>query len=1847
MPSIERSTKKPFYLKNTIAWSINSRFFNLTIKEKRMKRILSLTILALLCLTALGAEAPTNFFSVARSSGHQLKLAVSVPALRLAAAEEDGQTVKEVRMDGAFSTSEPGQPELPVLSTMVAIPPRGSYTLSYSYGGVEYTQLDAPKTYAEGSGDQAIPPGQPYPASLATASDPAVLRDFRVLQINVYPCQYDPVSKRLATFSDIEVTLDFNTQPGLNELPDYSSYSYAFQKIYEAQITNFADYRNLVTAPSHARILLIHGNNSDPVFLAKLSEFATWKRQKGYAVNVVSTTQAGGTSTTAIKNYIQSQYNNLDSRPDFVILLGDTSGSYPIPAWNETYSSYNGEGDYPYTHLAGGDLLGDVFIGRLSAENLSQLNTLLNKIYTYEKNINNDPTAAAWLNRMLLIGDPSSSGISTIYTNQHIHEMTHTVNPDYTYIENYTGGYSSTINSGINTGVGFFNYRGYIGMSGWEPSGSLNNGPRLPHAVILTCGTGSFASTYGPATSESFVRLGTEAVPKGALTAIGMATSGTHTMFNNALSSGIFDGLYLYGMRSMGEALLNGRLYLYNIYGQSNTAQANYFAHWCNLMGDPTVETFVGIPETLVISAPDSIALGTSLVDVQVTDTAMSPVANVSVTLYSDGYGDVVAKGFTDESGVVTLQIPNFVNSALLITASKHDHKPAQKLLGIDQAGSLVYFAKTITDDGSAGSSGNGDSFINAGETVALSVEISNSTAAPIDGITAVLSSVDPLVTIAQATSPLPAIPAGHTALNSVPFLVTFAQNIPAFHDVRFILELTDSAANTYQAIFHLGGFNADLSVGNFSVSAGGNSVLDPSENGILSITVANSSIFGATEVYGELAALNDLVVVTDSLSYFGGIPAGMNAVSIDGFGLFARPLLIPGMMIPFRLRLYNSSGLEQTTFFSLPIGTVAQNTPLGPDEYGYFIYDVSDTAYPDCPSYEWIEIAPSLGGSGTQITGLNDSGTSGDEGDQVGSDALETIGLPFTFRFYGVDYNQITVCVNGFIALGVTNDGEFRNGRMPGGQGPAPMIAPFWDDLVLLTGGGIYRYYNADEHIFIIQYQNLKNGYNRSSEETFQVIFHDPLYYPSSLGDGMIKIQYKTFNNVDTGSSGYTPSHGKFATVGIRDPSNLRGLEYTFNNQYPPAAQPLANQRALLITTVPVLHQSAHLVVGELILNDANANSWLEPGETAEIGIKLNNLGIDSATNVIIIASTVSPLLSIANSQSACPDIPGSGSAVNVVPFMVTASPDCTDGLVIPLQFMVTIAGNEWTYPLTVTIKKPAIELSGIYISDLQGNVNGLADPGETFSLIVNYINNGSVAAYNLTSNIMCLSGDVTLINSQQLIPAIPSGAVSQAVYEVSLSPNVIVGNNLTFYLTFLGEAVEAQNEVFLLNVGTTGMFENFEANNGAFEAQPTTNGWEWGTDTTAGAHSGTKAWGTRINQQYPNNVNWTLTSPPVFIGGNFVLEFYHWFDTELNYDGGNVKISANNGTTWTLLTPENGYTQQTVAALNGPGYAGNSGGWVPARFSLSAYPNQSVRFRWTFAADTMIQGQGWYIDDVQTTGFIPFAGKVSGVVSSSKPDEDFSTLSVQNADAITTRPNAAGAYALYLPSGIHNVTASGPGYQDQSVFPVNLSVNNPSFPQDYYLTWLAPATDLGFDVEQDSLNLFWTAPAAPPMAVLNYQVFRKLNSGLFELMAIVTDTSWGELPTVDGEYSYYVVAGYDAGASVGTEVLNVAWPYVAGNDQHTQPLVSQLHQNYPNPFNPSTTVMFDLAEAAPVTLAVYNVKGQLVRHLLQAPLGVGTHRILWDGTDENRRPVASGIYFFRIASPALTASRKAVLLK
>lgn len=89
------------------------------------------------------------------------------------------------------------------------------------------------------------------------------------------------------------------------------------------------------------------------------------------------------------------------------------------------------------------------------------------------------------------------------------------------------------------------------------------------------------------------------------------------------------------------------------------------------------------------------------------------------------------------------------------------------------------------------------------------------------------------------------------------------------------------------------------------------------------------------------------------------------------------------------------------------------------------------------------------------------------------------------------------------------------------------------------------------------------------------------------------------------------------------------------------------------------------------------------------------------------------------------------------------------------------------------------------------------------------------------------------------------------------------------------------------------------------------------------------------------------------------------------------------------------------------------------------------------------------------------------------------------------------------------------------------------------------------------------------------------------------------------------------------------------------------QLAQNYPNPFNPETTIEFALPTPASVELIVYNVLGQQVTALAQGEYPAGAYRVSWNGTDRDGRPVASGIYLYRLTAGATTLSRKMMLMK
>ncbi len=91
-------------------------------------------------------------------------------------------------------------------------------------------------------------------------------------------------------------------------------------------------------------------------------------------------------------------------------------------------------------------------------------------------------------------------------------------------------------------------------------------------------------------------------------------------------------------------------------------------------------------------------------------------------------------------------------------------------------------------------------------------------------------------------------------------------------------------------------------------------------------------------------------------------------------------------------------------------------------------------------------------------------------------------------------------------------------------------------------------------------------------------------------------------------------------------------------------------------------------------------------------------------------------------------------------------------------------------------------------------------------------------------------------------------------------------------------------------------------------------------------------------------------------------------------------------------------------------------------------------------------------------------------------------------------------------------------------------------------------------------------------------------------------------------------------------------------------------LHQNYPNPFNPSTTIEFEILEAAgpaDVTISIYNLMGQKVRTLVDAKMNSGSYTITWDGRDELGGIAPSGIYFYELHSGSYSSIQKMVMTK
>ncbi len=1717
-----------------------------------MRKISVLIILGLFGFGLFGTwvsfdrNSENEMFKTYSSESGLTEVEFSLDGYEIESIGKNGKTYQRISYANEGEFIDVGKPGLPCFSRLVAIPNQGEVS-------IEVTSFDK-----EIISDITIYPRQPlkidgelnnfpftidndfysgaevFPTAITEIGEPAIMRDYRVVNVTINPFQYDPQKKELSIFSNVTLQVHIQGTGGASCKLDTKPESSVFSSIYKSSIINYEEVRLRGDEFIPPTILFIYPNSLNPQ-TSWLDSLVLWKHKKGFDVVLVSTAETG-TSLYSIKNYIQDAYDNWDNRPDFVCLVGDAEGSFNIP------SGYmgGGEGDQEYTRLDGTDILADVWIGRLSFNSVFELQTIIYKILHYEREPYMENTD--WYERALLVGDPGSyTGQTAISTSKSIKETILENNENFIFDEVYGGSFVSSMTTSFNTGVSYMNYRGYIGMSGWGNSNtlSLNNGFMLPFAMFLTCSTGNF--TWGDARSEVFLRAGSPGTPKGAIGAVGTATSSTHTCFNNTVCAGAFYGIFAEDIYYMGGALNRGKIALYNNYPQNPNNWVYNFSYWNNLMGDPSLELWTGVPQPIYVSFETNVSLGTNFLEVFVTHEFGTPLEGAWVTILK-GDDEIFETGLTDSDGLIVLPINTLSTGEVFLTVTKHNYIPHLGSFNIEIMNQFVnIFDVTIDDDNFGTSSGNGDGNINPGEDIELVISLKNFGTNSVSNVTATLFSDDAIVTITDDSEDYGTILPGAVAGSSDGFDFSVSYSALGGSEIEFDLLIEDSSGNSWTDKIYLTVDGIYFHVNDYTI-LDGNNQLDPGETVQMTVTLENLGTITATGISGTLISNNAAIVIEDADGYFGSIlPNNTGTNNSNTFQVTANTQIIPGSQFTLELELFNAIGFAQTLSFILEVGDVSVIDPLGPDGYGYYCYDDGDVDYYKAPTYNWIEIDPTYGGPGT-ILPMNDNGNTGD---------IEIISLPFNLSFYEEDYIEISICSNGFISPGVTEDFDFMNRAIPGPLGPSPIIAPFWDDLIMSNGKVCY-YYDSAQNYFVVEWSRVKNEYNGSSLETFEVILYDINFYPSSSGDNEILFQYHTVNNIDVGSyGGGWVEHGQYATVGLEDHTGTIGLEYTFNNQYPTAAKVLEDEMAILFTGPPIPLEEPYLVIGGTSIIDTNGNGNIDFGEDIELFVMANNIGENAATGVSAVLSSSDPYITLSNTSSNYNNISGGTSSNNLDAFTFSVSENIPDGHLIPFMIEITSDQDVWNLTFTMLGNAPQIVFTALFVDD---GDNNLLDPGETADILVSYTNQGGADAYNAMLDISTTDPFVTLNSNNFDFGTFSSGVIGTAVFNVTANSSTPIGHIAPVDWNIVADNNYSSTGVFNISISqvpvmVTEYFNTFPP--AGWHVEGSGNNWSGSSTSYAGGTSPEAQF-----NYYPSFVGeQRLVTMEINTLGSLTI------DLEFKFNVNHFASSYTLG----VSTTSDGTNWNTAWEIN----VSSS---IPATTQVITISTPDVGSE-TFQLAFFFNGDSWninywYIDDVFIGGGNPpLMGYIQGDVTLNGGAGNVEDVQIA-AGNFVAHPNIEGDYILPVPPGIYDVTASLTGYEPETsagVVVVELQTTTVNFilepiailnpPENLIATvyennveliWDAPEeliSDSAHRTKQDELSLFdrsnlrndsiskLSEEPANLRILSGYKIYRNE-----EIIHEITDpltTTYLDENLDGGEYTYYVVAVYDEGDS------------------------------------------------------------------------------------------------------------------
>ncbi len=643
----------------------------------------------------------------------------------------------------------------------------------------------------------------------------------------------------------------------------------------------------------------------------EFQRMADFKTAQGIPTMVVTREQIaasyrnGADIQETMRMYIREAYQKWGL--EYVLLGGDsdilppryvdnsyypTVGSTMIPVdlyfacldgnWNLNGNSQFGEPAVGADPGDACDFAEEVYLGRATVSSLAQASTFVDKVIAYETTA----VGAGWPDRVLFAAEvlfPSEFTPGDIisldgaqFADQQVNDLiSQCTDMDYMRMYETDQLYprdanltrAALIDTLDNGRYGIFNQIGhgyYFNMSVGDANfmtgdaDALVNGDHTFLIFALNCASGAFDNSC---LLERFVQN-----PNGgAICALGSARAAFPYNSNNYQQE-FFNQLYCNNEFRVGRTMALSRLPFLG-----STAN-NYVDRWTfenyTLLGDPTLAIWTGSPEYVALNTPNSLDLGQQTVYISAT-VGGYPVEGALACLAMDGVD--YAYGFTNASGIAALSfLAGQAGDAVLTVTGENMHLTTKTIPVVPATPYLTLDDMAFVENGTLGSSGNGNGVMEAGETVALTATMLETGGGSLTNLTGTLTSTDPGVTISAGTTTFPNVAAGGSTTAASAFIVTFDPTVVDGSAVAFQLTVTsgtNSAVSDYLVEISAPKIEPVALDWQDTTYGNGNDFIDSQERLVLTCQVKNYGFGRADLVTGHLRTDSANVAIYDSLA--------------------------------------------------------------------------------------------------------------------------------------------------------------------------------------------------------------------------------------------------------------------------------------------------------------------------------------------------------------------------------------------------------------------------------------------------------------------------------------------------------------------------------------------------------------------------------------------------------------------------------------------------------------------------------------------------------------------------------------------------------------------------------------------------------------------------------------------------------------------------------------------------------------------------------------------------------------------------------------------------------------------